>query len=95
MLQKYGKRSGNQFFYDKQFDHTIWRLSDVEDISCDPEDIEPPKRLRLEDLTMIDGFSGMGTVAIAARASGMKVRPLDRFLNLTLSSSFKQTCPLC
>ena len=73
ILQHYGKRNHNLFFYDKQFDHTIWRLSDVRDISSSLGDIEPPKRLPFEDLTMIDGFSGLGTVAIAAKASGMKV----------------------
>lgn len=74
VLQNHGKRSKNHFFYDKQFDHTIWRLSDVKDISDASGDEESPKRLRFEDLTMIDGFSGLGTVAIAARASGMKVK---------------------
>ena len=45
----------------------------MKDISDASGDEESPKRLRFEDLTMIDGFSGLGTVAIAARASGMKV----------------------
>lgn len=60
------------FFYDKQFDHTIWRLSDVGDISKG-EKGAPPKRLLPHEMTMIDGFSGLGTVSVAAKASGFKV----------------------
>lgn len=63
------------FFYDKQFDHTIWRLSDVVDIdSCASPD--PPKRLGPNEMTMLDGFSGMGTVALAGKASGLEVSQL-------------------
>ena len=61
------------FFYDKQFDHTVWRLSDVEDINEPPGTARAPKRLKREELTMMDAFSGMGTVAIAAQASGFEV----------------------
>lgn len=78
------------FFYDKQFDHTIWRMSDVDDITRDGKPT-PPKSLRPEELTMIDAFSGLGTVAIAAKASGFKVHAIHNHALSCLPRYFLST----
>jgi hypothetical protein len=62
------------YSYDKVFDHTIWRLTDVGRIGIHGTAAEVPrKRLRLKELSMLDTFAGLGTVALAAQRSGMEV----------------------
>jgi len=63
------------YTYDRQFDHTVWRLTDVGRIGRDGKATQVPrKQIQLKDLTMIDTFAGLGTVALAAQRSGMQVQ---------------------